>query len=179
MSDLPAFVLNLSKSGNILFRNMSNEEIVSSASFSLVGEITHWCMNFDCLNDGRCWATCKCNICPTSCIEISSWKIPISNSRKVIFLLQDRVKHRNGLLEIAKQLNCLYQSMKYLSGKKHWLCVKIGYLHHFLCVLSLLSVLFLGSFLHLYWTNPEKKQGGWGYGISRVIKEIATGFSGC
>ena len=74
MSDLLAFVLNLSKSGNFLFRNMSNGEIVSSASFSLVGEITHWCMNFDCLNDGRCWATCKCNIGPTFCIEISSWK---------------------------------------------------------------------------------------------------------
>ena len=60
---------------------MSNGEIVSSASLPLVGEITQWCMNFDCLNDGSCWATCKCNICPTSCIEISSWKRPISNSR--------------------------------------------------------------------------------------------------
>ena len=54
-------------------------EIVSSASLSSVGEITHWCMNFHCFNDGSCWATCKCNIlCPTSCIEISLWKRPIS-----------------------------------------------------------------------------------------------------
>ena len=82
MPGLSAFGLNLSKSGNILFRKMSNGEIVSSASLSLVGEITHWCMNFDCLDDGSCWATCKCNIlCPTSCIKISSWKIPISNRR--------------------------------------------------------------------------------------------------
>ena len=82
MPGLSAFGLNLSKSGNILFRKMSNGEIVSSASLSLVGEITHWCMNFDCLDDGSCWATCKCNIlCPTSCIKISSWKRPISNSR--------------------------------------------------------------------------------------------------
>ena len=82
MPGLSAFGLNLSKSGNILFRKMSNGEIVSSASLSLVGEITHWCMNFDCLDDGSCWATCKCNIlCPTSCIKIRSWKIPISNRR--------------------------------------------------------------------------------------------------
>ena len=54
MPGLSAFGLNLSKSGNILFRKMSNGEIVSSASLSLVGEITHWCMNFDCLDDGSC-----------------------------------------------------------------------------------------------------------------------------
>ena len=82
MSGLSVFVLNLSKSDNILFRKMSNGKIVSWASLSFVGEITHWCMNFDCLNDGSCWTTCKCNILgPTSCIEISSWKRPISNSR--------------------------------------------------------------------------------------------------
>ena len=81
MPGLSAFGLNLSKSGNILFRKMSNGEIVGSASLSLVGEITHWCMNFDCLDDGSCWAACKCNICPTFCIKISSWKGPISNSR--------------------------------------------------------------------------------------------------
>ena len=65
-----------------LFRKMSNWEIVSSGSLSLLGEITHWCMNFDCLNEwGSCWATCKCNICKTSCMELSSWERPISNSR--------------------------------------------------------------------------------------------------
>ena len=83
---------------------------ISSASLwlSLVSRrdnSSYWCMNFDCLNDGSSWATCKCNIsCPTSCIEISSWKRPISNSMYVIFLLQDSVKHRHGLLEIQKQV---------------------------------------------------------------------------
>ena len=82
MSGLSAFVLNLSKSDNIFFRKMSNGKVFSWESSSLVGEITHWCMNFDFLNDGSCWATYKCNIlCPTSCTEISSWKRPISNSR--------------------------------------------------------------------------------------------------
>ena len=33
--------------------------------------------------------------------------------------------------------------------------------------------------VHLYWTIREKKEtGGWGYGISRVIEEIASGFFG-
>ena len=33
-----------------------------------------------CLSDGSSWATCKYNICPTSCTETSWWKRPISNS---------------------------------------------------------------------------------------------------
>ena len=43
VSGLSTFVLNLSESGNILIRNCP----FSSASFSLVGEITYWCMNFE------------------------------------------------------------------------------------------------------------------------------------
>ena len=46
----------------------------------------------------------------------------------------------------------------------------------FLCALSLSSD--LGRFIHLYWTIPEKKQtGGRGYGIFRIIEEIASAFS--
>ena len=43
MSGFSTFVLNLSKSGNILLRNY----LFSSASLLLVGEIAHWCMNFE------------------------------------------------------------------------------------------------------------------------------------
>ena len=43
-----AFVLNLSKSDNILFRKMPNGIYASSsASLLLLGEITHWSMNFE------------------------------------------------------------------------------------------------------------------------------------
>ena len=48
MSGFSAFVLNLCKSGNILFRKMSNGiYLFISASMLFVGEITHWCMNFE------------------------------------------------------------------------------------------------------------------------------------
>ena len=48
MSGFSAFVLNLSKSGNILFRKMPNGSyLFSSASLLLVGEITHSYMNFE------------------------------------------------------------------------------------------------------------------------------------
>ena len=48
MSGFSAYVLNLSKSGNILFRKMLNGNcLISSESLSLVGEITHWCMNVE------------------------------------------------------------------------------------------------------------------------------------
>ena len=47
MSGFSAFVLNLSKSDNMLFRKMPNGiHLFSSASLLLVVEITHWCMNF-------------------------------------------------------------------------------------------------------------------------------------
>ena len=44
-----AFVLNLSNSGNILFRKTpaNGNCLFSSASLLLVGEMTHWCMNFE------------------------------------------------------------------------------------------------------------------------------------
>ena len=46
----------------------------------------------------------------------------------------------------------------------------------FLCALLLSSV--LGSYTHLNWTISEKKtnRGGWGYGISSGIEEIASWF---
>ena len=79
------FVLNLSKFGNVLLRKMTDGNcLFSSASLSLVREITHWCMNFQWWS---CGAKCKRNICPTSHTEISLWKRPISNSWPVIFLL--------------------------------------------------------------------------------------------
>ena len=78
MSGFSAFVLNLSKSDNILFRKMPNGiYLFSSASLLLGGEITRWCTWT--LSDGSWWATCKCNILrPISCTEISLWKRPIS-----------------------------------------------------------------------------------------------------
>ena len=45
ISAFSVFVLNLSKFGNILFRNCQLE-IDSSASLSLVAERTLWCINF-------------------------------------------------------------------------------------------------------------------------------------
>ena len=48
MSSSSAYVLNLSKSRNILFRKILNGNcLFSSESLSLVGEITHWCMNVE------------------------------------------------------------------------------------------------------------------------------------
>ena len=66
MPGFSAFVLNLSKSGNILFRSMPNGNcLFSSASLSLVREITHWCM----YSDGSWQVICKCNIWPTSVLK--------------------------------------------------------------------------------------------------------------
>ena len=77
MSGFSVFVLNLSKPDNILFRKMPNGiYLFSSALLLLIGEITHWCMNFQWYS---CWDTYKCNkLRPISCIEISLWKMPIS-----------------------------------------------------------------------------------------------------
>ena len=69
----------------------------------------------------------KCNICPTSCIEISLWShgVKLSSSYTTVFELA----HWQGLLgSKISDLSC------YLLGhlsKKHWLCVKMGYLHYF------------------------------------------------
>ena len=66
ISGFSAFILNLSKSGNILFRSMPNGNCqFSSVSLSLAGEITHWCME----TDDSWLATCECNICQTSALK--------------------------------------------------------------------------------------------------------------
>ena len=69
MSGFSAFILTLSKSGNILFRKIPNGDcLVSSASLSFVGDTSL-------AQEHRVMAAVelhvKCNILhPTSCIEI-------------------------------------------------------------------------------------------------------------
>ena len=109
-------------------------EIVSSALLSLVGEITHWCMNFDCLDNGSCWDTYKCNIlCPTSSIEISLWKRPISNvipgklfsSWTVFSTCRVFSRFQNRWLEL---LLSVYEAFVQKEASTY---VEIGYLLHF------------------------------------------------
>ena len=72
-----------SKSGNVLFRSMPNGNcLFSSASLSLVREITHWCM----YSDGSWQVICKCNICPTFALKSLYGKSQSVIGKKVIFL---------------------------------------------------------------------------------------------
>ena len=80
MSGYSAFVLSLSKSGNISFRKMPNGMsflfsimVIGRGDYS-VGAWTS--------SDGSCWATSKCKIlCPISCTKISLWKRPVIASK--------------------------------------------------------------------------------------------------
>ena len=82
-------MLNLSKSGKFLFRSMPNGNcVLSSASLSMVGDNSQ-------VPEHRVMAAVelhvKCNILdPTTCIEVSLWKKPISNEQQVIFLLASK-----------------------------------------------------------------------------------------
>ena len=109
MPGFSVFVLNLSKSGNVLFRSVPNGNcLFSSASLSLVREITHWSMS----SDGSCWTTCECNICPTSCTEISFWKKPVSIGGKLCYSYRKVFELAQGLRDFkTKDLDCSYEAL--------------------------------------------------------------------
>ena len=79
-------------------------------------------------SDGSCWAIFKCNIiCPTSCIEISLWKLFSSYIRQCLNLHTDRV------FETPKQVPWVAAFIEVLvqKGALAWPYVRMGYLHYF------------------------------------------------
>ena len=120
------------------------------------------------------WATCKGNICPTSCTEISLWKRPISNSYKLFSSYRTVFSTESSWDSKTSDLNCFYEA---LAQREALAICQDRVFASFLCALSLRSV--FGRSIHMYWTIPEKKTN-WElriWTISRVIEEIASGFS--
>ena len=113
MSDFSAFVLNLSKSGNVLFSQM---EIVCSVQHHCHWwEITHWCRNFEWWS---CWVELHVNATYT---QHPALKSVYGKDQSVIaisyfppigqFLAQ-------SLLETPRQVTWI-ASMKHLPREKH------------------------------------------------------------
>ena len=109
MSGFSAFVLNLSKSDNILFRKMANGIYLFSSAWFVIDRRDKT------LVDGSCWATCKCNILhPISCTEISLWKRPISTVMPgKLFSSYVLIRQRCSRDSTTSELNCFYESMKH------------------------------------------------------------------
>ena len=53
----------------------------------------------------------------------------------------------------TSDFNCSYK--RHLSRKKHWPCVKIGYLHYFLCCITIISFKRVQTSVLWYWLTKE------------------------
>ena len=98
------------------------------------------------------WATCKRNICPTSCTEISLWKRPISNSYKLFSSYRTVFSTESSWDSKTSDLNCFYEA---LAQREALAICQDRVFASFLCALSLRSV--FGRSIHMYWTIPDKK----------------------
>ena len=108
MSGFSAFFLNLSKSGNILFRSMSNGNFLFGSASIVIGR---YLGDNSLVHELRVMAAvelhvCKCNICPTFCIKISLWKNPTSNWWQVSYFYSiGQCLNQHRVFEIGKNPN--------------------------------------------------------------------------